>query len=452
MPRCTPPLLDLKIVERRLDELRVEGRAVRRHSAAQIEAIAASIRQFGFLEPLLIDESGAVIVGKARLAAARVAGLVNVPTMRIDHLSAAEKRVYRLAANKLCEIAGYDRDELALEFQELSTLDLDFRLELTGFSTPEIETLVFGEDALGEDEAPIVDGPAVSELGDLWILGSHKLLCADSTERHSYQILLGDELAGGVFTDPPYNVPVNGHVRTGSGHREFAMASGEMTDKAFADFLTRTLGLMAERCKPGAVLYGCMDWRHASEMLAAAKANRLDLLNLCVWNKGQGGMGSFYRSQHELVFVLKRPGAAHANFVELGKNGRNRTNVWDYPGANASAEGRADLGRHPTPKPVAMVADALLDSTRASEVVLDPFCGGGTILIAADRVERCARAIELDPTYVDAAVRRWESETGQSARCARTGLTFAERGERADAKLAQPVSIRQRQRKEAADV
>ncbi len=354
---------------------------------------------------------------KARLPAARAAGLVSVPTIQAAHLSVAEKRAYRLAANKLYEIAGYDRDELALEFQELLELDLDFTLEITGFSTPEIEALRFGDDILGEDEAPMVEGPAVSRAGDLWILGRHKLLCADATQSDSYSVLLGEENAAGVFTDPPYSVPVNGHVRTGAGHREFAMASGEMSDAAFADFLTQALGLLTQRSKPGAVLYVCMDRRGIGQVLAATTASRLELLNLCVWNKGTGGMGSFYRSQHELVFVLKRPGASHTNFVELGKNGRYRTNVWDYPGANASGQGRMDLARHPTPKPVAMVADALLDSTRPGELVLDPFCGGGTILIAAERIGRCARAIELDPFYVDAAVRRWEAETGASACC-----------------------------------
>ena len=252
-----PASLNLKIVACRLDELRVEGRAVRRHSRAQIEAIAASIRQFGFLEPLLIDAADAVIVGKARLAAARLAGLDAVPTMRVDHLSAAEKRAYRLAANKLCEIAGYDRDELTLEFQELAAFDLGFSLEVTGFSAPEIEALMFGEDALREDEAPPAEGPAVSQLGDLWNLGAHKLLCADATNIESYQALLGEDVAAGVFTDPPFNVRINGHVRTGSGHREFAMASGEMSEEAFANFLQRTFALLAGRCKPGAVLYVC---------------------------------------------------------------------------------------------------------------------------------------------------------------------------------------------------
>jgi DNA modification methylase len=410
---------------RRVDELKIEGRAARQHKPAQISAIAASIKQFGFLEPVLIDEKDAVIVGKGRLLAARELGLAEIPTMQIDHLSAGEKRAYRIASNRLCEIAGYDKAELALEFKELSSLDLEFSLEITGFTTPEIEALVFGDEAEVEDEPQVADGPAISRLGDVWQLGAHRILCGDATAPESYSTLLVGETVDAVFCDPPYNVKINGHVRTGAGHREFAMASGEMSDAAFTAFLTQSIGLASRACKPGAVLYVCMDWRHAGDVLAAQRETRLELLNLCVWNKGNGGMGSFYRSQHELVFVLKRPGAPHSNFVELGKNGRYRTNVWNYPGANASKEGRAELARHPTPKPVAMVADALLDCTRPGEIVLDPFSGGGATLIAAERVKRTARVIELDPVYVDAAVLRWEAETGKKAVCANTGQTFA---------------------------
>lgn len=426
-PASSPPLVFAqKIVLQPINALRLEGRAARTHSERQLRALVASIKRFGFVTPVLVDETGLVLAGRARLAAARELGFSDVPTLRLDHLSASEKRAYVLADNRIAELAGWSKDLLALELKELSVLDRDFELEITGFSALEIEALTI-DDETGPDAAPaIAEGPAITQVGQVWKLGPHRLLCADSTQLQSYEAVMDGERADVVFTDPPYNVPINGFVRTRPGSREFVMAAGEMSASQFTTFLTNALNGVAASLKDGGLAYVCVDWRHLRELDAARAANALVLINLCVWDKGAGGMGSFYRSQHELVFVLKKGRAAHCNNIELGRHGRNRSNVWAYPGANMSAEGRADLARHPTPKPVALVADALRDCTARGEIVLDPFCGGGATLIAAERTGRIARAIELDPLYVDAIIRRWQAETGQSALCAATGARYDE--------------------------
>lgn len=444
-----PPALDLKVVRQPISALRLEGRAARSHSDKQMRALVASIRQFGFITPVLIDEAGVVLAGRGRLAAAQQVGLADVPTLRLDHLSSAEKRAYVLADNRIAELAGWSKDILALELKELSLLDADFELEITGFSTLEIEALTI--DIGAEDEAPtIAEGPPITQPGQIWQLGSHRLLCGDAMLQQSYRAVMAGDTADAVFTDPPYNVAINGHVRTRPGSREFIMAAGEMSVSQFTAFLSNALAGMASVTKDGGVMFACMDWRHLGELDAARMASTLDLINVCVWDKGTGGMGSFYRSQHELVFVMRKGRTAHRNNVELGRHGRNRSNVWNYPGANMSAEGRTELSRHPTPKPIALVADALLDCTARGEIVLDPFCGGGATIIAAQRTGRVARAIELDPLYVDAIVRRWQDETGEAAVCAITGLHF---GAAATPSLDQPlsVSIRSRRRPQVAE-
>lgn len=419
-----PPALDLKVVRQPISALRLEGRAARTHSDKQTRALVASIRRFGFITPVLVDELGVVLAGRARLVAAQQVGLTEVPTLRLDHLSPAEKRAYVLADNRIAELAGWSKEILALELKELSLLDADFELEITGFSALEIEALTIDTGDEPEQAPVIADGPAITRPGQIWQLGPHRLLCGDSTLLQSCQAVMAGGLADAVFTDPPYNVAINGHVRTRPGSREFVMAAGEMSVDQFTAFLTKALAGIASVIKDGGVAYICMDWRHLRELDAAREANALELINLCVWDKGTGGMGSFYRSQHELVFVTRKGKTAHRNNVELGRHGRNRSNVWNYPGANMSAEGRAELQRHPTPKPVALVSDALLDCTARSEIVLDPFCGGGATLIAAERTGRIARAIELDPLYVDAIVRRWQDETGQTATCAASSRPF----------------------------
>ncbi len=423
----------LQIVNRLLTELSAARRTVHKESARQIHQIAASIREFGFLIPILIDENNRIIAGHARVAAAKQLGMKEVPTIRIEHLTDAQKRAFIIADNRLAELAVWDQEALAIEFRELLALNLDFDLEITGFATAEIDLLIDGpteaEAPDPADEVPEPEGPAVSRVGDLWMLGRHRLLCGNALEAADLTRLMDGLRARLVFTDPPYNVPINGHV-CGLGrirHREFAMASGEMSDPQFITFLATALGNMVVYLVDGGLLFVCMDWRHLHALLTAAEQVDLQLLNLPIWRKTNSGMGSLYRSQHELVPLFKHGTAPHINNVELGRYGRHRTNVWDYAGVNTLRPGRmAELAMHPTVKPVALVMDAIKDVTRRGDIVLDPFAGSGTTLIAAEKTGRIARCLELDPLYVDTIIRRWERLTGQSAVHAASGLAFAQ--------------------------
>jgi DNA modification methylase len=406
----------------------------RTHSKKQIGQIAQSIRHFGFTNPVLLDERHGIIAGHGRVAAAKLLGLETVPTVCLRDMSEADVRAYVIADNKLAENAGWDRNLLALEFQYLSELELDFDLTLTGFELPEID-IAIGELTLsaaeGEpDPADAVpnlgSGDSVTRLGDVWHIGPHRLICGDSTQRATYERLLGVARAQMVFTDPPYNVPIDGHV-CGSGavqHREFAMASGEMSSAQFTGFLVTVFQQLAAFSVDGSIHYQCMDWRHMREMLDAGAAAYTELKNLCVWSKTNGGMGSLYRSQHELVFVFKSGTASHINNVELGRHGRYRTNVWTYAGVNSFGGNQSDLALHPTVKPAAMVRDAILDCSRRKGVVLDAFSGSGTTLIAAHQTGRLGYGIELDPLYCDVILRRMKLVLGLDARLGDGGPTF----------------------------
>ena len=408
---------------------RYEGNP-RTHSSRQIRQIADSIQVFGFTNPILVDSDGLVIAGHGRLEAARVLGINRVPTIRLENMTAAQKRAYILADNKLAENAGWDQELLAIELQYLSDLDLDFDVTVTGFETAEIDLVLQGAgSAIGaeEDKIPELEAP-VSQMGDLWKLGRHLIACGDATAEESFGLLLGRERAQLVFTDPPYNVPIDGNV-CGSGsikHREFVMGSGEMSAAEFVAFLKTTLGHLAGYSVDGSIHFVCMDWRHVVEVLSAGREAYTEFKNLCVWNKDNGGMGSLYRSKHELVFVFKNGTAAHVNNIELGRNGRYRTNVWDYAGVNSLHEGRLDeLAMHPTVKPVALVADAILDCSKRGGLVLDCFGGSGTTLIAAEKTGRSGRLIELDPAYVDLTIKRFQKLTGDEAVHVETGLSYA---------------------------
>src|ERR1035437_1464961 len=407
----------------------------RTHSRAQIRQIIGSIRTFGWMVPILVDQNGRVIAGHARLDAARTLGIERVPIIRVTHLTEAQTRAYIIADNKLAENAGWDQQMLASELQFLSSLDLDFDLTVTGFDEADIDVMlqagVATADADGADEIPEVDRslPPVTRLGDVWILGKkgHRVYCGDARKRKSFTILLGGHKASMVITDAPYNVVINGNV-SGLGrtqHREFAMASGEMSPSQFISFLMRVMSLLAEHSLDGSIHFLFMDLRHIYEIIIAGRRVYAELKQLAIWNKTNGGMGSFYRSKHELVFVFKSGTAPHCNNVELGKHGRNRSNVWDYAGMNTMREGRLEeLAMHPTVKPVALVADAIMDCSRRGDIVLDSFGGSGTTLIAAEKTGRHARLMELDPIYVDVTVRRYQKFTGKDAVHAETGLTF----------------------------
>ena len=415
-----------------VDLLKPSKANARTHSRKQIRQIATSITRFGFCNPVLIDDGNQIIAGHGRAEAAKLLGLNEVPALRLSHLSATEKRAFVIADNRLAEKAGWDREILAIELQGL--IDLEFDVELTGFAMGEIDILLNDADearresAGPEDKIPEpTSGPSVTRIGDIWELGQHRLVCGDARDVRAYEKLLDGDKAQIVFTDPPYNVSIDGNVcgLGGIRHREFAMASGEMTPEEFTDFLASVFRPLVAHTTDGSIHYICMDWRHLAEMLSAGNAAYTELKNLCVWTKTNGGMGTFYRSRHELIFVWKSGTAPHINNFELGQHGRSRTNVWEYPGISAVRPGRLDeLAMHPTVKPVALVADALKDCSRRDGIVLDPFVGSGTTLIAAERTRRRACCIEIDPVFVDVAIRRWQCFTGRWATLAGTGETF----------------------------
>lgn len=422
------------VIERRpIDQLKANPRNARTHSKKQVQVLAASIREFGFLGAVLVDEADQLLSGHGRIEAARSLGMTDVPTIAVKHLTPERKRAFALADNRLAELAGWDDELLSIELTGLSELELDFDFEVTGFDTVDVDRLAgLTTDRAVEPEVvpePDREQPPVSELGDLWQLGRHRLLCGSALDGEAYCRLLGDERAQMVFTDPPYNVPIGGHV-CGLGsvaHPEFKMASGEMSGEEFTAFLSSFMRLTASVSGDGAIHFLCMDWRHMAEMLTAAAPVYGSPKNLCVWTKTNAGMGTFYRSQHELVFVFKVGTGKHINNFGLGERGRYRSNVWVYPGVNTFRRGRMEeLEAHPTVKPLAMVIDAIKDCSKRRGVVLDPFVGSGTTLLAAEKTGRIGRGIELDPHYVDVAVRRWQTLTGESAVHADSGHTFDE--------------------------
>lgn len=431
-----PPLLNAHLLP--IADLRPYGRNTRRHSDRQLDLIAQSIRSFGFVNPVLIDRDRTIVAGHGRYEAAKRLGLAEVPVVFLDHLTPAEVKAYRIADNRLAELSDWNEDLLRLEIGDLVEMelagDLDFEVNLTGFSTPEIDILLDPVTAKPKAEAaetvelPAEDAVPVTRAGDLWHLGEHRLLCGNALDPQALSTLLGEDRVRQLFSDPPYNVPIQGHVSGTGRHREFAMGVGEMSEAGFRAFLGQAIRVTLPHLLPGAIAMVCMDWRHVGDLVGAGRAEGLALVNLCVWNKNNGGMGSLYRSKHEFVAVFKAGDAPHVNNVELGRHGRYRTNVWDYAGVNTFRRGRAaDLVDHPTVKPTALVADALRDVSHRGDVVLDTFIGSGTTLLAAEKTGRRARGIELDPLYVDVAIRRWQALTGEKAILSRSGESFSER-------------------------
>lgn len=426
------------LVERDVAALRPYERNARIHSKKQIKQIAASIERFGFTNPVLISDDGQILAGHGRVEAAKLLGMTSVPTIALSHLTEAERRAYILADNKLALNAGWDRETLAIELQGL--IDLNFDTEIIGFEATEIDYLieeVSDADPAARDEpvdaVPVLSGKPVSLMGDVWILGRHRLVCGDTRDPDVLGRLMEGERADLVFTDPPYNCRIDHNV-CGLGqvrHREFAFASGEMNDAQFTDFLTVTLANMGQVMRDGAIAFICMDWRGIEPLLKAGRTAFTELKNLVVWNKKNAGMGTFYRSKHELIFVFKQGTAAHTNTFGLGETGRHRSNVWDYAGISSISPTRSEeLARHPTSKPVTLVADAIRDCSRRGQIVLDGFGGAGSTLIAAEKTGRRARLIEYDELYTDTIVTRWEKLTGKRAVHAETGLTFEETAER----------------------
>lgn len=406
---------DLTVVYTSLDTLEEYPNNPRQHDTKQLTKIQRSIEEFGFINPILVDEKNEIIAGHARLEAARLANLQQVPIIRLGHLSAAQKKAYRIADNKLAELGTWSIERLQLEFQELDKLNLDFSLGITGFDMGDIDLILEGQETKADPKANnipfIPDDEIISQEGDIWQLGAHRIICGNSLQKEVLAQLMEDKKADMVFTDPPYNVKINGHV-CGAGsvqHKEFKFASGEMTSEEFTTFLHTSFERLCEFSKDGSLHYICMDWRHIKEIVSAGAVYD-QFKNLCVWRKNNAGMGSFYRSQHELIFMFKHGKEAHINNVELGIHGRYRTNVWNYPGVNSISEENAEKrAMHPTVKPVELIKDAILDASNRGGIVLDSFLGSGSTLIAAEKAGRVCYGVELEPKYVDTAIRRYES-------------------------------------------
>lgn len=423
-------------VSRKLVRLRVKdvipyGSNARHHTDEQIEAICHSFKKHGFVAPILVDEDNTIIAGHGRYLAAKKLKLKKIPAIRIAGLTNAQKRTYRIADNKLALMSSWDKKALKTELEQLMVLDT-LEIEDTGFSTAEID-LVFDsslEDRSEEELKALEDLPnipPVTRSGDIWILGKHRIICGSALRKATYELLMQDELADQIISDPPYNVGISGHV-CGSGkikHAEFSMASGEMSQQEFTKFLNRAFRRMARFSKDNATAFYFMDWRHIREITDAAYPVYGPHKQLCVWVKDNGGMGSFYRSRHELVFVFLKQGQKGINNFKLGQHGRYRTNVWEYAGINTfSGKNYELLKLHPTVKPVSMIADILRDCSRRNGIVLDAFSGSGTIILAAERTGRRARAIEYEPKYVDVTLQRWIQETGIAPILEKTGETF----------------------------
>ena len=395
---------------RPIGELTPDPRNARTHPKRQIEQLQASIREFGFTNPVLADPEGNLIAGHGRLIAARTIGMTEVPVIELPGLTEVQKRALRIADNKIALNAGWDLEILQSELSELSAIDVDIEPTLTGFTTGEIDVILDGPDDPDDEVIPAVPVTPRTRPGDVWVLGDHRIGCGDSRDLAFLERVIGaGAKIDAAFLDPPYNVRIDGNVNAKGRHREFAMASGEMTETEFRAFLAATLGAAARVSRDGAVHFVCMDWRHMKEIEAAGRDVYSDLKNLIIWVKDNGGMGTFYRSRHELIFAFKQGMADHINSFELGQHGRYRTNVWEYKGVNTRKAGRLDeLELHPTVKPVQMIADAIKDVSGRNDIVLDLFGGSGSTLIAAHKTGRQARLCELDPLYCSRIIKRYE--------------------------------------------
>jgi len=401
-------------------DLKPYKRNARTHSKKQIQQIANSIEEFGFTAPVLIDGDSLILAGHGRVRAALLLGMQTVPCVRIDSLTETQKRAYIIADNKLALNAGWDEDLLASELKELTealAIEMsEFDIGVMGFSEAEIDSLIEGlnPEEPGDPAEDMIPMKALARFapGDIWQIGPHRLICGDALDCDAVSRLMQGLKARMVFTDPPYNVPISGHVGNSgkTQHREFAMAAGEMSRSQFVDFLTRALQQLHDHTVSGSIHFICMDWRHMAEMLSAGEEVYATLKNLIVWVKDNGGMGTFYRSRHELIFVFKKGTEPHVNTFELGQNGRYRTNVWQYRGVNTRKAGRMEeLAMHPTVKPVQMIADAIRDVSARGDIVLDLFGGSGSTMIAAAKTGRFCYMCELDQAYCDLILARMEA-------------------------------------------
>lgn len=443
---------DARIVRRLLRTLKDNPDNARQHSKKQLKKLADAMSQIGFIGVIIIDENDTILAGHGRRAAALMAGIDAADCVVVDHLTQAQKRAFALFDNKIGLDSSWDLEKVSLSLAKIVELDINFDLSMTGFDARELDEIAVAlhpDDkavSLQDERLPeIPEGEPVSKVGDRILLGDHVLVCGDSRAVETFRQLMGAEQATMVVSDPPYNVRINGHVG-GSGkiaQREFVMASGEMSETEFTAFLTAVIEQCAAFSIDGSIHYHFMDWRHMGELLAAGHSHYTELKNVIVWDKGVGGMGTFYRSRHEMIFVFKNGKAPHINTFDLGSSGRYRTNVWTYRGLNTGgAHRQEELSLHPTAKPVQMLADAMLDCSRRGSIVLDPFGGSGSTLIAAEKTGRRARLIELDPIYVDRIVRRWQIFAKDDAVFTEAGESFDERQARLTAERRVVAHIR----------
>jgi len=402
-----------------------------KHPKQQIEQIRASIRAYGIVRPVVTDEEGIIIDGEALWQAAKLEGNTSVPVLRLFGLSETQKRELRIGLNKHPHNADWDAEQLRIEIEAILAVHIDLDLGVIGMSVGQVDKLLIaGDTDPADDTIPEIAPRAVSQPGDIWIADGHRIGCGDCRDLPFLRQVVGSRPVDCSVTDPPYNRAITGDATTGRGrarHPEFLMASGEMSDEAFEGFLHDALSGFAKVSRDGAVHYVFMDHQHLDTLLTVGKRVYAQRLNICVWNKSNAGMGSLYRSKHELICVFRVGDAAHFNAVQLGKHGRNRTNVWDYPSVNTfGGSRRRDLELHPTVKPTGLVADAILDVTRRGDLVLDGFLGSGTCLVACERTGRLCRGVEINPLYVDLSLQRWSERTGLDAVLESTGQGFSQ--------------------------
>lgn len=419
-----PPL---ELVQVPIDDLKTASRKVRKKDPAHVREVAAAISELGFCDPVLIGKDNHVLDGEIRIDAARLIGLATVPAIRIDHLSSAEQRLLRLAVNRLGEKGQWDLAALRIEFQELIVSDAP--IEISGFSLPEIDQIILDDETAEVEQGPLAPKPdvqSIARIGDHFILGRHEIICGDATDPGVLERLMHNDQAQLLLSDEPYSVPIAGNVTRGA-HREFIMASGEMSDREFLAFNEAWMAACQPHLRDGALFGTFIDWRGYSTVHASATALGFSQVDLIIWVKTNAGMDSQYRSQHELLPLFKIGTAPHVNNIELGRHGRWRSNTWTYPGASSlGSDARRGLEDHPTVKPVVMLEDALFDMTNRDDIVLDPFLGSGSTLIAAEKTGRCCRGLELDPRYVDVILHRYYAATQEQGILRDTGESVQE--------------------------
>ncbi len=379
--------------------------------------------------PIVVGKNNEVLCGAIFVEAAREEGISRLRVVRQSDLSEEEELLYSTASNKLLSIVAWDGEAMELAVRNLEDHFDDFGAELIGFAPGELDHIIgLASSGSGEDNVADPTAHCVSKLGSIYRLDNHLVVCGDATLAATFSSFSGTELATAAICDPPFGCRIDGFVSKRGKHKDFVQAAGEMSEEELRTFFQNFCKALRPTLAPGALVYLFIDWRSLSLLLAVGEEVFGKLINFCVWAKDRAGMGSFYRSQHELVLVFAVLGAKHRNNIELGRHGRDRSNLWSYPSAASSRNGRERdmLKHHPTPKTVEMIADAMLDCSSRGEIIIDAFLGSGSSLIAAERTSRICRGVELDPHYVDLTIRRWQDWTGKEAVDVATGRTFNE--------------------------